>query len=166
MRVYVCPVRALQAYEEKHHPSGKTTPNLLFFCRGLANMTRCPVAQLQGGFDYASKKRASILTTPRLTQLEVQHVRPGVTILDILNAADWSSETTFQQFYHRDMQDRSIFGSVVLSSANYMLIWKQSLPKYNLRMAQGTKCLHAIRNYMRKVKLKYQHVPPYTRPYR
>ena len=28
----------------------------------------------------------------------------------------------------------------------------------NLRMAQGTKCLHAIRNYMRKVKLKYQHV--------
>ena len=31
---------------------------------------------------------------------------------------------------------------------------KRSLPKCNLRMAQGTKCLHAIRNYMRKVKLK------------
>ena len=29
---------------------------------------------------------------------------------------------------------------------------------YNLRMAQGTKCLHAIWNYMRKVKMKYQHV--------
>ena len=29
---------------------------------------------------------------------------------------------------------------------------------YILRMAQGTKCLHAIWNYMRKVKLKYQHV--------
>ena len=28
----------------------------------------------------------------------------------------------------------------------------------NLRMAQGTECLHAIGNYMRKVKLKYQHV--------
>ena len=27
-------------------------------------------------------------------------------------------------------------------------------------MAQGTKCLLAIYNYMRKVKLKYQHVPP------
>ena len=25
-------------------------------------------------------------------------------------------------------------------------------------MAQGTQCLHAISNYMRKVKLKYQHV--------
>ena len=29
---------------------------------------------------------------------------------------------------------------------------------FNFRMAQGTQCLHAIRNYMRKVKLKYQHV--------
>ena len=28
----------------------------------------------------------------------------------------------------------------------------------NLRMAQGTQCLHAISNYMRKVELKYQHV--------
>ena len=27
-------------------------------------------------------------------------------------------------------------------------------------MAQGTQCLHAICNYMRKVKLKYQHVHP------
>ena len=42
----------------------------------------------------------------------------------------------------------------------YMLIWKRSLPKCNLRMAQGTRCLHAIRNYMRKVTLKYQHVHP------
>ena len=31
-------------------------------------------------------------------------------------------------------------------------------------MAQGTKCLHAIWNYIRKVKLKYQHVPPPTMP--
>ena len=32
---------------------------------------------------------------------------------------------------------------------------KRSLPKCNLWMAQGTKCLHAIWTYMRKVKLKY-----------
>ena len=29
---------------------------------------------------------------------------------------------------------------------------------YNLQMAQGMQCLHAISNYMRKVELKYQHV--------
>ena len=28
----------------------------------------------------------------------------------------------------------------------------------NLRMAQGTQCLHAISNYMRKAEMKYQHV--------
>ena len=28
---------------------------------------------------------------------------------------------------------------------------------YDLRMAQGTKCLHAICDYMRKVTLKFQH---------
>ena len=42
----------------------------------------------------------------------------GVTVMDILNAADWSTETTFQQFYHREMQDKSTFGSAVLSSAS------------------------------------------------
>ena len=42
----------------------------------------------------------------------------GVTIMDILNAADWSTEATFQQFYHREMQDMITFGSSVLSSAS------------------------------------------------
>ena len=56
-------------------------------------------------------------------QLEVQHVHrasngAGVTTLDILYAADWSTETTFQRFYHRDMQDRSIFGSAILASVS------------------------------------------------
>ena len=41
-----------------------------------------------------------------------------------------------------------------------MLIWKPSLPKYNFQMAQVMQWPPAIRNYMRKVRLKYQHVPP------
>ena len=42
----------------------------------------------------------------------------GVTSKDILDAADWSSEGTFQRFYFRQlgMSDRSTFGSSVLSS--------------------------------------------------
>ena len=31
-------------------------------------------------------------------------------------------------------------------------------------MAQGTKCLHAIYNHTRKVKLKYQYIPPLLPP--
>ena len=42
----------------------------------------------------------------------------GVTISDILRAADWSSETSFQRFYHRptDDKNKSSFGMAVLSS--------------------------------------------------
>ena len=42
----------------------------------------------------------------------------GVTTKQILEAADWSSEGTFQQFYHRklDEDDKTRFGTTVLSS--------------------------------------------------
>ena len=42
----------------------------------------------------------------------------GVTISDILQAADWSSESTFQTFYHRSTDDKnkSSFRKAVLSS--------------------------------------------------
>ena len=43
---------------------------------------------------------------------------------------------------------------------SHMLIWKPSLPKYNFQMAQVMQWPPAIRNYMRKVRLKYQHVRP------
>ena len=39
----------------------------------------------------------------------------GVTVSDILQAADWSSEETFQRFYHRQLSDRSAFGKAVLT---------------------------------------------------
>ena len=41
---------------------------------------------------------------------------------------------------------------------NHMLIWRPSLPKYNFRMAQVMQWPPTIRNYMRKVRSKYQHV--------
>ena len=74
----------------------------------------------------------------------------GVTTADILQAADWSSDSLviYWQSCH------------LLRRQTYMLIWKRSLPKCNFRMAQSIQCLHAIRNYMRKVKLKYQHSHP------
>ena len=40
----------------------------------------------------------------------------GVTVKDILDAADWSSEGTFQHFYHRQDDSRTAFGLAVLSS--------------------------------------------------
>jgi len=45
-------------------------------------------------------------------------VGSGVTVSDILQSADWSSESTFQRFYHRppDVKNQSTFGRAVLSS--------------------------------------------------
>ena len=41
----------------------------------------------------------------------------GITTADILQAADWSSESTFEKFYHRPTQDKSSYAKAVLSSA-------------------------------------------------
>ena len=44
----------------------------------------------------------------------------GVITADILQAADWSSESTFQKYYHHptlEQKDKSAFGRAVLSSA-------------------------------------------------
>ena len=43
----------------------------------------------------------------------------GVTVKDILDAADWSSEGTFQRFYHRQDDSRTAFGLAVLSSQTF-----------------------------------------------
>ena len=55
----------------------------------------------------------------------------GVTIKQTLEAADWSSEGTFQQFYYKKVKndDRTSFGTRVLSSKPDM---KWSLLKCNL----------------------------------
>ena len=41
-------------------------------------------------------------------------VNAGVTTNDILNAADWSSESVFQKFYYRS-ERKNNFGSSVLA---------------------------------------------------
>ena len=45
----------------------------------------------------------------------------GVTTKDILDAADWSSEGTFQRFYNRDLKKDggTAFGSAVLLSQTF-----------------------------------------------
>ena len=58
----------------------------------------------------------------------------GVTVSDILQAADWSSEGTFQRFYHRQSSDRSVFAKTVLTgkASNLHVDIERSLPKCNL----------------------------------
>ena len=55
----------------------------------------------------------------------------GISVSDILKAADWSSEGTFQKFYHYDKDIRSAFGAAaVLSSAaaSYLHVDMETVP--------------------------------------
>ena len=85
--------------------------------------------------------------------------RTGVTTKQILEAADWSAPS-------RSFIIEIWMGMTKLSLAQ--VFWhpkvlqtirvdmKRSLPKCNLRMTQGTKCLHAI---LRKVKVEISTCP-------
>ena len=89
----------------------------------------------------------------------------GLTVEEIMSAADWSSKGTFQKFYYKPSHSAALilvqqFWRPMNRLQNHMLIWRPSLPKYNFRMAQVMQWPPAIRNYMRKVRSKYQHVPP------
>jgi hypothetical protein len=56
-----------------------------------------------------------------------QAARAGVTISDIMAAADWASENTFQRFYFRPTHGVCQLGSL----QTYMLILRLSLPICN-----------------------------------
>ena len=80
--------------------------------------------------------------------------------MDILREANWSSEGTFQAFYHHK-EDSSCSAvlrvSVLASAATFLHIYRAF---QNVQLAQDINCLHAIQDYTRKVKLKYQHIHP------
>jgi len=124
----ICPVTTLKAYEERteryradvssdcrfrlflsfigqHTPVSSST---------IARWLKCFMAE--AGIDISIFKVHSIRGPSCSTAAGV-----GVTIKDILDAADWSSEGTFQRFYCRELKkdDRTSFGTVVLSSKSY-----------------------------------------------
>ena len=120
----ICPVRALQVYEERtssfREKNTKLKSTLFLSWIGKHDpVSSSTIARWlrmclqEAGINTDTFKAHSIRGAAGSSA-----AWSGVTIMDILNAADWSSETTFQQFYHREMQDRSTFGSAVLSSAS------------------------------------------------
>ena len=163
----LCPVETLKAYEERtvSFRSNNSGGNHLFrsFIGKHGPVTSSTIARwikscLQKAGVDTSKFQAHSTRAAATTKAAMS----GLTVEDIIKAADWSSVGVFQKFYYRpqypsEFGDSSIGGPVL---QNHMLIWKPSLSKYNLQMAQVMQWPPAICNYMRKVRLKYQHVPP------
>ena len=64
----------------------------------------------------------------------------GVTMSDILKAADWRSESVFTRFYYKPVRSGVLEATVLSKSGSNepQLIWRPSLLKYNYRMDQPT----------------------------
>ena len=121
----ICPVITLRAYEERtkefrdlQSPNPKTTLFLSWI--GKHNpVTSSTIARWlkltmsEAGIDVGIFKSHSVRGATCS-----KAAGAGVTTKQILEAADWSSEGTFQRFYHRKVEkdDRTSFGTRVLSS--------------------------------------------------
>ena len=165
--VNICPVATLRAYEDRtsqfRNDDSDVFKSKLFLSwigkhepvSGSTIARRLKTCMLEAGIDINIFKPHSVRGATCSKAAGV-----GVTTEDILDAADWSSEGTFQCFYNRQNKDlvQQFCHHLILQNLHADIRW--SLPKCNLRMAQGTQCLHAIGNYMRKVTLNYQHVSP------
>ena len=121
----VCPMVTLKAYEERTKDFRKKLPadsrsRLFLSCIGQHTpVSSCSIARwlknlmAEAGIDISIFKAHSIRGASCSTAAGA-----GVTTKDILDAADWSSEGTFQRYYCRELKrdDRTSFGSAVLSS--------------------------------------------------
>ena len=119
----VCPVVTIQAYERRTldfrtpiSNSGKTSLFLSWIGKHdpvtSSTIARWLKTCLQeAGIDTGVFKAHSIRGAA-----SSKVAWSGVTVSDILQAADWSSERTFQRFYHRPSDDdnKSSFGKAVL----------------------------------------------------
>ena len=121
----VCPVTTLRAYKERTErfradlPSDSSSQLFLSFIgqhtpvssSTIARWLKCFMAE--AGIDISIFKAHSI----RVASCSIA-AGVGVTTKDVLDAADWSSEVTFQRFYCRELKkdDITTFGSAVLSS--------------------------------------------------
>jgi len=83
----------------------------------------------------------------------------GLTVDEIMKAADWSSEGVFQKFYYRPQHSAEFGSALLVTSASKSHADMENEPsEVYFQMAQVMQWPPVIRN-MRKVRLKYQYVP-------
>jgi len=121
----ICPVTALKAYEkrtERFRAELSSDSRSQLFLSWIGQHTPVSSSTIarwlkslmaEAGIDISIFKAHSVRGASCSTA-----AGEGVTTKDILDAADWSSEGTFQRFYCRELKkdDRTAFGTAVLSS--------------------------------------------------
>ena len=115
-----CPVKAWLDYEERtaafRSPPGQKTLLFLSWIRKHELVSSSSIARwLKQGLEDAGVDTSIFKGhSTRGTSIS-KAASSGGTVSDILQAADWSSEGTFQRFYHRQPFDKPAFGKGVLA---------------------------------------------------
>ena len=112
----LCPVVTLRAYEKKTEGDrGEETRLLLSIIRPHKPVTSSTVARWLKSLLELAGVDTSIFSAHSTRGASASMAsRMGVTTNDILQAANWSSESVFQKYYHKVTQDTS-YGRAVLS---------------------------------------------------
>ena len=84
----------------------------------------------------------------------------GVATEDILGAADWSTESSFQWFYYKPVHNTTFAKSVLTATNNTIDMWDWAFWIIIVRMAKTVKRLNAIQDYIKTVKSSISMVPP------
>ena len=116
----LCPVQALLAYEERtaafRSPQGHKTSLFLSWIGRHDPVSSSSIARwLKQGLEDAGVDTSIFKGHSTRGASSSKAASSGVTVSDILQAADWSTEGTFQRFYHRQSSDKSVFGKAVLT---------------------------------------------------
>ena len=112
----LCPVQVFKEYETRISGLRSSSQLLISTIKPHKPKASCSVARWlrslleKAGIDVSIFKAHSIrgAATSKASMA-------GITTTDILNAADWTSETVFQKFYYRPSRDTG-FGEAVLAS--------------------------------------------------
>ena len=129
----ICPVATLQCYCQQ---SKGGRPNQFLFLtstkpyRPASSSTIArwiKTALSKAGVDTSIFKAHSVRGASTSAAAEA-----GISIPEILEAADWSNKSTFERFYYRPRAKPS-FGVTILNSASNLQSWytKRNTPKYN-----------------------------------
>ena len=120
----ICPVTTLQVYEARtleFRDMSSDIPKTSLFLSWIGKhlpVSSSSIARWlktclsESGIDTSIFKAHSVRSAS-----SSKAAASGITTADILQAADWSSESTFEKFYHRPTQDKSSYAKAVLSSA-------------------------------------------------
>ena len=114
--IVLCPVSTLRAYLERTGPlRGGESRLFVSFIKPHKAVTSSTIARWLRTMLELSGIDSSIFGAHSTRSASTSAAaRGGVTLEDILKAANWSSESVFQKFYHKEV-DKTCFGVAVIN---------------------------------------------------